>query len=86
VLALIGRGSSDRAFYEALFKRLVETTPLPEAELTALAERRGEATARALTEGAGAVGARVAVGDIEAAGRAERTAVPTRLELGAAGS
>jgi uncharacterized protein DUF748 len=86
VLALLGRGAGDRGFYEALFGRLVELAPLPETELTALARRRGEATARALRDGAGAVGSRVEVGDTEVAGRAERTAIPTRLELGAIGS
>jgi uncharacterized protein involved in outer membrane biogenesis len=85
MLALVGRGSSDRAFYEALFRRLVEMAPLTDAELAALAKRRGEATARALSEGAGAAAARVEVGDAESV-RAERNAIPTRLELGAAGS
>jgi hypothetical protein len=78
VLALVGRGSSDRAFYEALFGRLVEIAPLAEDEMTALAERRGEATARALKE-------RAAGGATEAA-RADGKAVPTRLELGATAS
>jgi outer membrane protein OmpA-like peptidoglycan-associated protein len=86
VLALVGRGSADRAFYEALFRQLVETTPLTDAEVTALGQRRAEATARALKERAGPAAARVEVGDTEAAGHAERNAVPTRLELGAAGS
>jgi hypothetical protein len=79
VLAVVGRGSGDRAFYEAVFRRLVELAPLPETELTALARRRGEATVRALAEGAGTAGARVEAGDIEAASQ-------TRLELGAVGS
>jgi hypothetical protein len=86
VLALVGRGSEDRAFYEALFRRLVETAPLSEAEIAALGERRGEATARALKERAAAIADRVEVGATQTAGRAERNAVPTRLELGAAGS
>ena len=86
MLALVGRGSADRGFYEALFRRLVETAPLTEAEVTALGQRRGEATARELKERAGPAAARVEVGDTQAAGRAERNAVPTRLELGAAGS
>jgi hypothetical protein len=85
MLALVGRGSSDRAFYEALFRRLVELAPLTDAEVTALGQRRGEATARALKERAETAAARVEVGDTEAAGRAERDGVPTRLELGAAG-
>jgi hypothetical protein len=59
--------------------------PLTDAELAALAKRRGEATARALTEDAGAAAARVEVGDTESV-RGERNAIPTRLELGAAGS
>ncbi|PYM13951.1 MAG: hypothetical protein DMD81_19505 [Candidatus Rokuibacteriota bacterium] len=85
-LALVGRASADRAFYDALFQRLVETAPLNDAELTALGQRRGEATARALKEAGGAAAARVEVGDAQAADKAERGAVPTRLELGAAGS
>jgi hypothetical protein len=85
MLALVGRGSPDRAFYEALLGRLVETAPLSEAEVTALGQRRGEAAARALKEDAGGVAARVEVGATEAASRADAKAVPTRLELGAVG-
>ena len=85
VLALVGRGSPDRDFYEALLRRLVETAPLTEAEVTALGQRRGEATARVLKERAGTAAARVEVGATEAAASGERNAVPTRLELGAAG-
>ena len=85
LLALAGRASPDRAFYEALFRRLVEIAPLSDAEVTALGQRRGEATARVLKEGAGTAAARVEVGDTEAAARAERNSVPTRLELGAVG-
>ena len=40
VLALVGRGSPDREFYEGLLERLVETAPLSEAEVTALASRK----------------------------------------------
>ena len=86
VLALVGRGSADRAFYEALFRRLVEIAPLTDAEVAALGTRRGEATARALKERAGTAAARVEVGSTEAAGGGEKKGVPTRLELGAAGS
>jgi len=86
VLALVGRGAGDRGLYEALYRRLVDTAPLAEAELTSLARRRGEATVRALAEAGGAAGSRAAVGDAEAAGRADRAGIPTRLELGAVGS
>jgi hypothetical protein len=86
MLALVGRGGGDRGLYEAIYRRLVETTPLAESELTALAQRRGEAAAHALNQGAGAAAARVQVGDTEVAGGADRKAIPTRLELGAVGS
>jgi hypothetical protein len=85
-LSLVGRGSADRDFYEAMFRRLVETAPLSDAEVTSLGQRRGEATAHALKERAGTAASRVEVGDTQAAGRAEPNAVPTRLELGAVGS
>jgi hypothetical protein len=86
VLAMVGRGAGDRDFYEALFRRLVETAPLTDAEVAALGQRRGEATARALKERAGEAAARVEIGETKAAGKADRNAVPTRLELGAAGA
>jgi uncharacterized protein involved in outer membrane biogenesis len=86
VLAVVGRASPDRAFYEALFRRLVEIAPLSDAELKALGQHRAEATARVLKERAETFADRVEVGDTEAAGRAERNAIPTRLELGAVGS
>ncbi len=86
VLVVLDRGAGDRSFYEALFRRLVETARLPEGELAALAQRRAEATARTLKESAAEVGARVAVGATETVDRAERNTVPTRLELGAAGA
>jgi hypothetical protein len=83
VLALVGRGGGNRGVYEALYQRLVEMAPLAESELTALAQRRGEAAVHALNEGAGAAAARAQVGDTEAAAGAERKGIPTRLELGA---
>jgi uncharacterized protein involved in outer membrane biogenesis len=86
LLALAGRGSSDRAFYEALFRRLVETAPLTEAEITALGQRRGEAITRVLRERAGTAAARVETGGPEAAGGAKPDSVPTRLSLGVVGS
>jgi hypothetical protein len=86
VLVALDRGAGDRSFYEAIFRRLVETARLPDAELTALAQRRAEATARMLKESAADVAARVEVGNSEAVDRAERNTVPTRLELGAAGA
>jgi hypothetical protein len=86
VLALVGRGGGDRALYETIYQRLVETVPLADAELTDLARRRGEAAVRALGESVGAAGARAESGATEAAGQPERSSIPTRLELGVVGS
>jgi hypothetical protein len=85
MLVMLDRGAGDRSFYETMFRRLVETARLPDAELTALAQRRGEATARTLKESGVDVAARVEVGKTETLDRAEGNTVPTRLELGAAG-
>jgi hypothetical protein len=86
VLALVGRGGGDRGLYEAMYRQLVDTAPLAESELTTLAQRRGEAAVRALTETGGATASRAEAGATEAAGGAERKGVPSRLELGAVGS
>jgi hypothetical protein len=83
---IVGRGTGDRALYEAMFKRLVELAPLPETELADLAKRRGEATVRALRESADTASQRAQAGDTETAGGSDRTGIPTRLELGAVGS
>src|SRR5207253_587160 len=85
-LALVGRGSGDRALYEAFYRQLVEMAPLAESEVTELAKRRGEATVRALNERGGAAAGRAEVGAPEAAGGADRKGIPSRLELGAVGS
>ena len=86
VLALVGRGSGDRALYEAFYRQLVEMAPLAESEVTELAKRRGEATVRALNESSGAAAGRAEVGAPEAAGGADRKGISSRLELGAVGS
>jgi hypothetical protein len=48
-LALVGRGSSDREFYEALLKRLNETAKLPDTALPQLADERAKAVTAHLT-------------------------------------
>ncbi len=45
-----GRASSDTAFYEAVFERLVELEPLSPSDLMVLAKRRGEAIVKALAD------------------------------------
>jgi hypothetical protein len=85
IRALVGRGAGDPALYEVFYQRLAETAPLPESELTALAKRRADVTLRMLNDG-GASAGRVEAGAPEAARGAERTGIPSRLELGAVGS
>ena len=80
-LAFFGKGSSDREFYEALYRRLVELYPLAPAELEALGQRRAEAVAQALVKDAGVDAARVAIGKTEATGETKRDSVETKLRL-----
>jgi hypothetical protein len=58
-LALVGRGSSDRAFYEALFAQVITLQPLDKQTLTVLATQRGVAIADYLKSSAGLDAARV---------------------------
>ncbi len=85
-LALFGKGSSDREFYEALYKRLVELYPLAPAELEALGQRRAAAVTQALVKDAGIDAARVATGKTEATAEFARDAVETRLRLDVLGA
>ncbi len=48
-LALVGKGSADREFYEALLKRLNETAEVPDAALSQLAAARARAVTDHLT-------------------------------------
>jgi len=80
-LALIGRGSEDREFYQALFTYLVKTAPLPQSELEMLGEQRGKTIAQELTDRAGADAARITVGSAVQS-EEEDGAVPAKLKLG----
>ncbi len=80
-LALFGKGSEDRDFYQALFAYLVKTAPLPQAELETLADQRGKAIAQELTVRAGADAARITVGP-PVQSEEEDGAVPAKLKLG----
>ncbi|MFA6500052.1 MAG: DUF748 domain-containing protein, partial [Desulfurivibrionaceae bacterium] len=80
-LALIGKGSEDRDFYQALFAYLVKTAPLPQAELERLADQRGKAIAQELTDRVGADAARITVGPAVQS-EEEDGAVPAKLKLG----
>ena len=85
-LALFGKGSDDREFYEALYRRLVELHPLPDAELQALGQQRAAAVSQALVKDAGVDAARVALGESEAAGEAPQNTIETRLRLDVLGA
>lgn len=64
LLGLFGRGSRDRAFYEALFEHLVERQPLPDNALQALAARRTQAIMDVLLK-AGIDSKRLVSGSVE---------------------
>lgn len=63
----IGLGSGDRASYEALFQRLVDTQPLPGDALADLARRRAEAIARYLSRATEISRARIRIARTSAA-------------------
>src|SRR5262249_52133028 len=63
VLALFGRASPDREFYQAVFRRLVESYPLPEGELEVLAARRAEVIVEYLARSAGVEPSRLESGE-----------------------
>lgn len=79
-LALLGQASEDSAFYQALFDYLVETAPLPQAELQTLAEQRGLAIVQDLAGRAGEDNARITVGPAVQTAEQEKF-VPAKLEL-----
>ena len=85
-LALIGKGSDDREFYEAIYRRLVELHPLPAAELESLGTQRAAAVSQALVKDAGIDAARVATGKVEASGEAPQDTIETKLRLDVLGA
>jgi len=85
-LAFFGKGSSDREFYEAMYKRLVELHPLAPDELEALGQRRADAVAQALVKDAHIEPARVGLGKTEATGEAQHDTIETKLRLDVLGA
>jgi hypothetical protein len=61
LLAMLGRGRGDRAFYESLFERLVQIEPLPDTVLVDLATLRARAIEDLIAQ-AGMDPTRIAVG------------------------
>jgi hypothetical protein len=70
-LALLGRASADREFYEGLLKRLVEIAPVPDALLAKLAGARAEAVTEHLTTTLKVPAARVSARSSTASGAAQ---------------
>jgi hypothetical protein len=80
-LALLGRASEDRAFYEALLKRLNETAKVPDEALTQLAEERARAVTTHLSTALAFPAERAAARAAKAGGAA---LVKLELETGSA--
>lgn len=81
-LALVGRGSDDFDFYQALFQHLVKTAPLAGDALPTLAAARQQAIILEFTTGAGLAPERLKVGEIVSTEGKDKS-VPLKMELGA---
>jgi hypothetical protein len=81
VLALFGRASPDREFYQAVFQRLVESYRLAESELEVLAARRAEVIVEYLARSASIAPSRMESGEARAVNAPSDRAVTTQLAL-----
>ena len=84
LLAVFGKASSDREFYQVMFRRLVDSYPLPESALRDLAARRTEVVRNYLVRTGGIDAGRVQSGEARATGGASDQAVSAELSLGLA--
>ncbi len=82
-LALIGRGSPDREFYEALFKRAAELQPLPATALPDLARQRSGAIVSFMNKAAGLDASRVAAKPVATVSADKPSEITTSLSLDA---
>jgi hypothetical protein len=80
LLGLFGRGSRDRAFYEALYEHLVELRPLPDDALQSLAKSRAQAIMDVLLK-AGIDSKRVISGGITPVSGEPGTPIAAELSL-----
>ena len=83
-LALVGRGSPDHDYYRELYLYLVQRTPEPPGQMTALARARAEAVS-AEFRARGVEAARVSIGKAVPMQKATPAGVMLPLELVAAG-
>ena len=80
-MAFVGWASSDTAFYQAMFKELVQLEPLTDNDLKELALRRAEGIIKELKTTTGLDDTRVTVGTPGPAEKASTETVNTRLTL-----
>jgi hypothetical protein len=81
VLALLGRASPDREFYQAVYRRLVELYPLPPSALPELAARRAGAIVEYLAGTASIEPSRLETGEVRSVHAAADEPVTTQLAL-----
>ena len=81
VMALMGWGSSDTGFYQAMFEELVKLEPLADNDLEDLATRRAEAIVREITTTEGLDATRVTAEGPGPTVKASTEAVDTKLRL-----
>jgi hypothetical protein len=81
LFAVFGRASPDREFYQAVFRRLVESEPLDEAALSDLAVRRAQAIVAYLLKTTQLDPGRVAVGAVRTVDSKREPAVEASLGL-----
>jgi len=82
-MAFIGRGSSDTAFYQAIFEELVKLEPLLDNDLQDLAQRRAEAIVKELKTNGGLDPTRVSTASSGPVEKASTETVNTKLTLDA---
>ena len=80
-LAAFGRGSSDTAFYQAMFEELVKLEPMPDSDLQDLAQRRARAIVEEVRKTGGFGASRVAAGTPGPVEKGSAETVETRLTL-----
>ncbi|MHB8473740.1 MAG: DUF748 domain-containing protein [Gammaproteobacteria bacterium] len=85
VLAVFGKPSLDQAFYEALYKELVQTQALADNELPKLAEQRATAVVTALVHEEHIAPARVTSAPPKPVDKSAKNGVDTTLKLSVAG-
>jgi hypothetical protein len=85
ILGFFGRGSTDRAFYEAVFERIVELESLDESAVRVLSKNRAQAIVDTLLK-AGIEPGRLQPGGITPVDAAAGKPVATDLALGVGAS